>query len=162
LLLVAQKEKSSNLLRFVDWVRRQMNFKMGLMAGLLTGSVVYYINFKYGYWIAFLAFVKQFAYNFFMGGFNSALCERIAKTIKHSWTSLSLASLIPAFISFVGIYAVHRYLGTPKPLASTLWQGIGNIFIFFITGLAFHNELEVKHKWIRLLISSKKRIEKGF
>jgi|SaaInlLV_10m_DNA_2_1039722.scaffolds.fasta_scaffold31851_1 hypothetical protein len=135
---------------------------MGLMAGLLTGSIVYYINFKYGYMIAFMAFVKQFTYNFFMGGFNAGLCEKLGKSIKTTWISLTLASIIPAFIAFAGIYSVHYYLGTPKPLASTLWQGIGNLFIFFISGLAFHNQLEVKHKWIRLLISSKRRIEEGF
>ena len=135
---------------------------MGLMAGLLTGSIVYYINYKYGYMIAFMAFLKQFTYNFFMGGFNSGVCEKLAKSIKITWLSLTLASIIPAGIAFTGIYAVHHYLHTPNPLASTLWQGYGNFFIFFISGLAFHKELEVKYKWIRFLISSKKRIERGF
>ncbi|MBC8343145.1 MAG: hypothetical protein H8E61_04110 [Bacteroidetes bacterium] len=132
------------------------------MAGILSGSVVYFINYKYGYMIALFAFLKQFAYNFFMGGFNAGICEKLAKSIKPVWLALVLASIIPAGISFAAIYSIHHYLQTPNPIASTWWQAYGNFFVFFVTGLAFHKELEVKYKWIRILISSKKRIERGF
>lgn len=144
------------------WLRKQLNMKMGIIAGLCTGSIVYYINLKHGYYIAFTAFLKQFAYNFFMAGFNSSLCERLAKSISNSWQAIIFASVVPASIAFGGIYSVHYFLNTPNPLASTLWQGYANLIIFFTTGLAFHQELEKKYKWVRLLITSKKRIEEGF
>lgn len=135
---------------------------MGIMAGFVTGSIVYFINMKHGNMIAFHAFIKQFCYNFLMAGINTSLCERIAKVIKNSWVAIFFATIVPASIAFAGIYSVHYYLNTPHPLASTLWQAYANLIIFFVTGLAYHQELEKKYKWVRLLISSKNRVEKGF
>lgn len=50
------------------WINRHFNFKMGALAGICTGSVVFMINMKYSFIIAFFAFGKQFFYNFFMAG----------------------------------------------------------------------------------------------
>ncbi len=132
-----------------------------MIAGLVTGSIVFYINLKHGYPVALSAFSKQFVYNFLMAGFNAGICERLAKNIKNSWGAVFLATIIPTSIAFAGIFSVHYFLKTPNPLDSTLWQAYGNLVIFFITGLAFHNELETKYKWVRFLISSKRRIEMG-
>lgn len=142
-----------------SWFHKQINVKMGIIAGLVTGSVVYYINYKHGYMVAFSAFSKQFMYNFLMAGFNVSLCERLAKSIKTRWLAIILASIIPTTIAFAGIFSVHYFLNTPDPLGNTLWQAYCNLFVFFITGLAYHKELERKYKWIRILISSKRRLE---
>jgi len=147
--------------KFGNWFHKQVNVKMGIIAGLVTGSVVYYINYKHGYMVALSAFSKQFMYNFFMAGFNVSLCERLAKSIKNRWAAIILASIVPTVIGFTGIFSVHYFLHTPNPLANTLWQAYGNFIIFFITGLAYHKDLERKYKWVRILISSKRRLEMG-
>lgn len=96
-----------------------------------------------------------------LSGFNTGLCEKLAKGIKNSWIALILATIIPTTIAFAGVYSVHYFLHTPDPLGNTLWQAVLNTFMFFITGLAYHKELERKYKVVRLLISSKMRIEMG-
>jgi hypothetical protein len=144
------------------WLHKRINLKTGIMVGLVTGSIVYYINYKHGPMVALSAFTKQFFYNLLMAGFNSSLCERLAKSIKNRWLAIFLASLVPTTIAFIGVFSVHYFLNTPDPLANTLWQAYCNIILFFITGLAYHKELERKYKWVRILISSKRRLEMGF
>lgn len=144
------------------WLRKQVNIKMGVIAGLVTGSIVYYINFHHGHMVALSAFAKQFAYNFCMAGVNAGLCERLAKEIKRTWRAILLATIVPTVVAFAGVYSVHYFLNTPNPFANTIWQAGLNTIIFFVTGLAYRKELERKYKWVRLLISSKRRIEMGY
>ena len=147
------------LVRLIRWTFRQFNLKMGLLGGIGAGMIVYFINYKYGFLIATHAFVKQFFFTLCMGGITTGMCEKIAKTVRIQWLSIALATLIPTGIAFAGVYSVHFYLNTPKPLASTLWQAYGNFFGFLIVGMAYHRNLEVKYKWLRMLISSKRRVE---
>ena len=141
------------------WLRQKVNVKMGVIAGFVTGSIVYYINYKHGHMVALSAFTKQFAYNFCMAGVNVGLCERLAKEIKRTWMAILLATIVPTAVAFVGVYSVHYFLHTPNPFANTIWQAGINTIIFFVTGLAYHKELERKYKWVRFVISSKRRIE---
>ena len=142
-----------------NWFKKNLNLKIGIVSGIITGSIVYYINYKYGYMIALAAFTKQFFYNFFMSGFNAGICERLAKSIQNSWKAILMATLIPTIVAYAGVFSVHYFLNTPKPLQSTLWQAGINLILFFIAGLAYRKDLERRYKWARLIISSKRRIE---
>jgi len=100
------------------WINKHLNFKVGIISGILAGSIIYYTNYQYGY--------------------------------------------IVALGAFIGVFSVHYFLNTPNPLANTLWQACLNLIIFFATSLAYHKELERKNKWVRLIISSKKRVDREF
>lgn len=150
------KEKENIFHIFFLWINRCFNFKMGALAGVLTGSIVFIINVKYTYTIAFFAFGKQFFYNFFMAGYNTKICEKLANNISDDIVAKILWTLVPTSISFAGIYSVHYFLNTPKPLASTLWQAFSNLLIFFLTGLIYRGELEKKYKWLSIFLASNK------
>ena len=49
--------------------RSYINYKLGTLAGLFAGGIVYCINSDYGVWPASFAGGKQFLYNLFVGGF---------------------------------------------------------------------------------------------
>lgn len=144
------------------WINRHFNFKMGALAGICTGSIVFMINIKYGFMIAFFAFGKQFFYNFFMASYNTKICEKLSKNISNRILAPILWTLIPTSLAFVIIYSVHYFLNTPNPLASTLWQAFSNLFIFFFTGLIFREGLEKKYKWLQIFLVSNKRFRYFF
>jgi len=97
-----------------------INFKMGSIAGLLCGSVVFYINEEYGIWASSAAFVKQFSYNLFIGGYNIKLCEKLA--ISDKKLSIAYATIIPPVSAFLMTYAIHKIGSTPEAFNSSIWQ----------------------------------------
>lgn len=116
---------------------------MGSLAGLITGSVVFVINMPHGYLPALGSFVKQFAFNVIMAGFNVRTCEKLASRISNRTLSLIAASITPTVQAFVVLFAIHYFGGTPKPSASTLWQVAPNFVIFFFLALIYRGDLNV-------------------
>lgn len=138
-----------------SWVQEQFNLRMGICAGLVTGSIVCYINYQHGFWAAGGAFLKQFAYNLIMAGYNSRLAEKLATGTKRRWPALLLGAFVPTAVAFAATFSVHFFLETPEPLASTLWQVFPNLIVFFLTGLIFRDKLNEKHEWLQVLLRSK-------
>ncbi len=79
---VSEKKEPNFFRKFYNWSSKHINYKMGSLAGLIGGGVVYYINREHGFWPAAGGFGKQFFYNLFIAGFNIKTCEKLAKGIK--------------------------------------------------------------------------------
>ncbi len=117
---------------------------MGVLSGIVTGSIVFAININHGFWPAFASFFKQFAFNVFMAGYNTKSCEKLAKYINNKVLALISASVIPTLQAFAVLYAIHYFGKTPKPMASTLWQAITNLFFFLFMALVYREVIHIK------------------
>lgn len=116
---------------------------MGTIAGIVTGSVVFYINIEHGFWPAFASFLKQFFFNLLMAGYNTKSCEKLARKIKNNFIGIITPTIIPTLQSFIVLYAIHYFGGTPKPMASTLWQAFPNFGFFFFMTLIYRGKLNI-------------------
>jgi len=123
-------------------LNKHVNLLMGSLAGVVTGSVVFFINFSHGFYPAIASFFKQFAFNMLMGGFNMRLCEKLVRVIQKRIRALLCATLIPALQAFILLYAIHYFGRTPKPIASTIWQLGLNLMIFFFLAVIYRNMIE--------------------
>ena len=142
-------------LLLLKWIYNRINFKLGVIAGIITGTIVGYINFHHGLYEAIGAFSRQFLFNLLMGGYTGQLCQRLALRFQNKWKALPLATLIPTLVAFIGVFSVHYYLGTPEPVDSTIWQVYANLCVFFSMGLVFHEQLQEKYKWINLVFGNR-------
>jgi len=154
------EEPSGRIHKLLQWIHKRFNIKMGLIAGVCTGSVVCYINMKHGIYVAFAAFSRQFFYNLVMAGYNTKVCEKCAILIAKRWQAISCAAVLPTVVAFTGIFSVHYFLGTPHPLDSTLWQAYANLIIFFFTALVFRDDLDKRYKLLKLLISPPRSVKR--
>ncbi len=121
------------------YFNKYINLKMGILSGIITGSVVFIINIDHGFWPAFASFWKQFIFNVFMAGYNTKSCERIADAINSNFIAIPVASIIPSLQAFVILFAIHYFGHTPEPLGSTLWQLFANLMFFFFLTLIYKN-----------------------
>ena len=131
--------KNSSLpIRIIRAGSRHINYKWGVIGGLVGGAVVYFINDEHGFLPAAGAFAKQFAYNFFIGGFNVKTCEKIARAIKSRAASIATSTLYPTAQAFVTTYALHKLGGTPDAFDSSSWQIAVNLPLFFFGGMHYY------------------------
>lgn len=127
-----------------SFFNKHINIKMGVLSGIITGSIVFAININHGFWPAFASFWKQFVFNVFMAGYNTKTCEKLAKYITDNTLSLIGASIIPTIQAFIILYAIHYFGKTPEPMASTLWQAIINLFFFLFMALFYREVIHIK------------------
>lgn len=147
--------------RFWVFINRHININMGVLSGIVTGTIVFIINISHGFWPAFGSFWKQFAFNLFMAGYNTKMCEKLSKSINNKWLAIFGATIFPTLIAFVVLYGIHYFGGTPKPMASTLWQGIANLFFFLVMSLIYANVLQIKDSSFKKVSKAlKKRVLK--
>jgi len=115
-------------MNIIKWGRKYVDYRMGFIGSVLMGSVVFYINY-HGTELtagvpdiagASTAALKQATYTFFMGGIVMRMAERLATGITNTVLALSLAMIIPSFITLVLTYLMHLTKGTPMPFQSTL------------------------------------------
>jgi hypothetical protein len=112
------------------------------------GSIVFFINIEHGFLPAFGSFLKQLLFNLFMAGYNTRTCEKLAKSISNKLIGLVAASIIPTLQAFLILYAIHYFGATPKPIESTYWQAIGNVFFFLIMALMYRKIFTINSLWI--------------
>ena len=138
--------------KFWHFLNKYVNFKMGALAGIVTGSIVFVININFGFWLAIASFSKQFVFNLIMAGYNTRSCEKIARYFSNKSISVVLASLIPTIQAFIILYSVHYFGGTPKPMHSTAWQILPNLIFFFVMALIYRNVLKIINPSIHNLL----------
>lgn len=143
-----QKHKMSMINSILNTIwcysNKHINFKMGYLSGLITGSIVFAININHGFWPAFASFLKQFVFNLFMAGYNSKTCEKLVNRIENKFLAYSAASIIPTLQAFIVLFAIHYYGGTPKPAASTLWQVACNLVFFFALAMVYGGDHNIR------------------
>lgn len=154
-------------LRLWCYLNKHMNFLVGTVAGITTGLIVFFINYSHGFYPALNSFFKQFAFNFLMGGFNTRMCEKLARSIEQKFWNLFTSTIVPTIMAFSVLFAIHYFGHTPKPGASTFWQFGANLIIFFCTALyyrslQFNENQNSKLHRIQNFITEKKAIKNGF
>ena len=110
------------LLKIIGFGKRFIDYKMGIMGGIVLGCIVFGINYHdTGRWYgALTAAIKQASYTFLFGGIIMRGCEYLATRIRKQTLALAAAVIIPSAISLGLTYGVHSMKGTPKPLESTI------------------------------------------
>lgn len=110
------------LLKIIGFGNRFIDYKMGIMGGLVLGCIVFGINYHdtYDWQGALTAAIKQGSYTFLFGGVIMRGCEYLATRIRKQTVALAAAVIIPSAFSLGLTYGVHSMKGTPKPLESTL------------------------------------------
>lgn len=127
-----------------NFLNKHINFKMGVLSGFVTGSIVFAINIEHSFLPALASFGKQFIFNLLMAGFNTRSCEKLAKSINNNKLGIVLGSVIPTLQAFLILYAIHYFGATPKPMASTLWQVPFNLLIFLAFTLVYRQIIKLK------------------
>jgi hypothetical protein len=106
--------------RTYDFLKRNVDWKKGLILGGLMGLTVGLINSKEGLEYAFSSGLKEGAKCLAIGTMNLSICQKLATSIENKVKAYTLATVVPALLSLGLTYGVHAYLkGTPKPLEST-------------------------------------------
>lgn len=118
----------------VDYGRKYIDYKMGLVGAIVMGAVVFGINYHGTQDVlgATTAGLKQGGYTFFLGGVFMRMSERLAVSITQRSLALLAACLVPSTISIILTFILHSLKGTPKPIESTL---LAAMFVIPATGL---------------------------
>lgn len=122
-----------------------INYKMGIIYGLIGGGIVYKINEDYGLMPAITASGKQFLYNLLVAGFNIKTCEKLAKGVSSKYLSLFASTVVPTLQAFLINYGIHKFSGTPEAFDSSIWQVAINTPFFLVTGLAYRKSYETQN-----------------
>lgn len=135
--------------------QKKFNIKMGSLAGIITGSIVFYINYDFGMAHALFAFFKQFLFNFFMASYNTKLIERIVYGIKSSWGAVIVGGIVPTIIATSVVFSVHWAGHTPEAWKSSYWQAFFNLPIFTLTALMYQKGIERKFRFLKMFFTTK-------
>lgn len=147
------------LLSLKDIAHQRLNLKMGILAGTITGSIVLYINKDYGVFSASMAFMKQFAFNFFMASYNTKLIERMVYSVKSQVKAIIIGGLFPTIIAITMVFLIHWIGHTPEAWKSTYWQAFFNLPIFSATAWMYCSGLDRKYPLLRRLFVTKSSID---
>jgi len=103
-----------------QFLRKFFDFPSAIAGAVIMGTIVGFINMRYGAWPATTAALKQAAYTFLFGGMIIRLLYSLVHSVPGKIASLILSVLITSIITIILVYLVHSMKGTPMPLASTL------------------------------------------
>lgn len=106
--------------RFMKFINRFINIKMGFAGAIVMGLIVWFINMGYGWWPATTAALKQAAYTFLFGGILIKILDTITLKIKNRYLAVAIATLVVSVVTICLVYGVHSLKGTPRPFESTL------------------------------------------
>jgi hypothetical protein len=120
----------------MDRLRKVFDFNSGVIAALLMGGIVGWINFSHGLVPASTAALKQGAYTFLMGGLIVRFCRALASMSGPGWLVFATATLLPSLVTIGATFFVHSLKGTPEPVASTIPVAVMSLPSF--SGLAYH------------------------
>ena len=93
---------------------------MGVLGGIVLGTIVFIINFDHGVTFAVIAALKQATYTFLAGGFMLRLTENIATNVDNYYMAIVAAVIVSTTVAVALTYLVHSLRGTPEPFNSTI------------------------------------------
>lgn len=99
---------------------KYFDFKMGVLGGIVLGTIVFIINFDHGVTFAVIAALKQATYTFLAGGFMLRLTENIATSVDNYYMAIVAAVIVSTTVAVALTYLVHSLRGTPEPFNSTI------------------------------------------
>lgn len=140
---VTKTKKFTNKTReFYEWSKKYVNYKIGLMGAIGAGSIACYSNYKHGFVPSALAFGKQAVFALCVGGYNSRVCEKMARKYKSKTLSLAVATFVPTVQTGLALYIYHKCLLTPEAFKTALNISIINLPAFLIMGYYFRRNHE--------------------
>ena len=100
---------------------RHIDPKMAVLGALFLGGAVFALNYvDHGVAGASTAAAKQALYTFFVGGFVTRTCERIAVRGAQRWRAIALGTAVATAIAVGLTFALHNLRGTPEPMLSMI------------------------------------------
>jgi hypothetical protein len=110
------------LQKAVKFVRKFIDYKIGIAGAVVMGGIVFCINYFTTYEIggSITAALKQGSYTFLFGGTLMKGCEYIAITLRNRKLAIVMSVVIPSVFTLILTFTMHRMKGTPKPLESTI------------------------------------------
>jgi uncharacterized membrane protein YfcA len=142
-------KKSASLFKnFYYWSKKYINYKMGLIGAVITGSIAFASNYSHGFSPAAYAFGKQAVFVLFFGGYNIKTCEKMSEKFKSKFLSLTAATLVPALQAAIAFYILHKIGGTPEPTITALAASAANLPPFFVFGYNYRKHHEKGTKGI--------------
>jgi hypothetical protein len=93
---------------------------MACLGAVVSGVIVAWINSEHGFLPALTAATKQAFYAFFATGLILQFYRWLALRPVAPLLAISMAVLIPLFLTMGLLYGMHSMKGTPEPLYSTI------------------------------------------
>ena len=97
-----------------------IDYPAAIAGATVLGSIVFIINYDYGYNSALVAAGKQATYTFFAGGYMVRLNQRLALSAHPAIVAVPAGVLCAGGLAVCLTYLLHSLKGTPEPLYSTL------------------------------------------
>ena len=110
-----------NFLTIINrFVHKYINLKVGLAGAIVMGAIVFFINFKHGWYLSTFAGLKQGLYTFFFGGIIVKLLEVLLVKIKRPSLTIPVSVILISGLTSVLVFFIHSLKGTPEPFLSTV------------------------------------------
>ncbi len=106
------------------------DLRAGLIACIVMGSIVAWINSGHGSQAALTSGLKQAAYTFIVSGFMAQLCRQVTTYFTNPAVALLAATSFPTALTVVMVFIVHSTRGTPEPFYSTIPVAVLSLFWF--------------------------------
>ncbi len=103
-----------------DYGARYIDYGMAWKGALFLGLAVWAINLPHGPLAALPAALKQATYTYFVAGFITRLCERLAVAVDNRPLGLVVAVAVSSCIAIGLTTLLHTLRGTPEPLTSVI------------------------------------------
>lgn len=113
-------KKPGKIRELFNWSKNHINYKLGSLGAAFGGALAYYSNYEHGTLQSSLAFAKQAAFVFILGGYNSRTCEKIVKRIKSKFLALTAATIGATAQAGALMYLYHEILRTPNAAETAL------------------------------------------
>ena len=104
------------MLRSLPW----FDLPMACLGAVVSGFLVGWINFDYGFLPAITAALKQASYAFIATGLIIQLCRWLNRRPVSRVLAIGMAMSLPLLLTMVLLYLLHSLKGTPDPLFSII------------------------------------------
>ncbi len=121
-------------------LRDFINLKTAIAGAIIMGSMVYYVNYQFGWQLASIAAFKQAVYTFFFGGACVRLSEVVAVKVENKWAGIFWGTVLASMVTISAVFIIHSMKGTPKPFESTLPTAIMAPPSFLVLAWLYRNK----------------------
>jgi hypothetical protein len=111
------------------------DIKAAILAGILLGAIVAWVNSGHGIEAAISSGLSQGLYSFVVAGLSAQLCRNFTHGSVNKLAGIIKAVLIPTMLTVTLVYLMHSTRGTPEPFYSSIPVAILSLISFSIIAL---------------------------